>query len=222
MAEVIPTIPTSTITRIGERRTGRRTASLARDAADAEGDDMLAAALAALPTAVAIVDTAGRMVSRNPAFAALTGTVAPPGSAFDRLFHFADQPTVRQMLQQARFTQAACMVGLVDLRRIELIAQRLDRPGRRTLIVVHLTPPRAAPVEAERLAIMNHDLRTPLNAIMGFAEMIQRDALGQGVAERYRDYAEDIVGAAALMLRTVEKLVRAASDDAAGSTGRPH
>lgn len=42
------------------------------------------------------------------------------------------------------------------------------------------------------LAMMSHELRTPLSAIIGFAEMIEQQAMGPIGNLKYRDYAVDI------------------------------
>jgi len=42
------------------------------------------------------------------------------------------------------------------------------------------------------VANMSHELRTPLNAILGFAELIQSQAVGGEVPEQYRAYAGDV------------------------------
>ena len=42
------------------------------------------------------------------------------------------------------------------------------------------------------LANMSHELRTPLNAIIGFAEMIEHQAMGPIGNTKYQDYATDI------------------------------
>lgn len=42
------------------------------------------------------------------------------------------------------------------------------------------------------LAMMSHELRTPLSAIIGFAEMIEQQAMGPIGNVKYRDYAVDI------------------------------
>jgi two-component system cell cycle sensor histidine kinase PleC len=42
------------------------------------------------------------------------------------------------------------------------------------------------------VANMSHELRTPLNAILGFAELIQSQAVGGEVPEQYRVYAGDV------------------------------
>lgn len=42
------------------------------------------------------------------------------------------------------------------------------------------------------VANMSHELRTPLNAILGFAEIIESEAVGPEVSQQYRTYARDI------------------------------
>ncbi|WP_340117365.1 ATP-binding protein [Pelagibius sp. 7325] len=50
----------------------------------------------------------------------------------------------------------------------------------------------ASRAKSEFLALVSHELRTPLNAILGFSESIATQAFGQGVNDRYRNYAEHI------------------------------
>jgi signal transduction histidine kinase len=46
--------------------------------------------------------------------------------------------------------------------------------------------------KSQFLATMSHELRTPLNAIIGFAEILQSQALGPLGSARYTEYATDI------------------------------
>lgn len=54
---------------------------------------------------------------------------------------------------------------------------------------------RAAQAKGAFLSNMSHELRTPLTHINGFAEMIAKEIYGPLGSERYKEYAEDIVGA---------------------------
>jgi len=51
---------------------------------------------------------------------------------------------------------------------------------------------RANQAKSAFLAMMSHELRTPLSAIIGFAEMIEQQAMGPIGNLKYRDYAVDI------------------------------
>ena len=51
---------------------------------------------------------------------------------------------------------------------------------------------RANQAKSAFLAMMSHELRTPLSAIIGFAEMIEQQAMGPIGNLKYRDYATDI------------------------------
>jgi two-component system cell cycle sensor histidine kinase PleC len=54
---------------------------------------------------------------------------------------------------------------------------------------------RASQAKGAFLGNMSHELRTPLTHINGFAEMIAKEIYGPLGSERYKEYAEDIVGA---------------------------
>ncbi|HEY9548681.1 MAG TPA: ATP-binding protein [Kiloniellaceae bacterium] len=51
---------------------------------------------------------------------------------------------------------------------------------------------RANQAKSAFLAMMSHELRTPLSAIIGFAEMIEQQAMGPIGNVKYSDYAADI------------------------------
>ena len=54
---------------------------------------------------------------------------------------------------------------------------------------------RAAQAKGSFLSNMSHELRTPLTHINGFADMMAQEIYGPLGNDRYREYAEDIVGA---------------------------
>jgi len=64
------------------------------------------------------------------------------------------------------------------------------------------------------LANMSHELRTPLNAVIGFAEIIQNEALGPLGEPRYRDYATDIHDSAAHLLEVINDILDVAKAEA--------
>jgi PAS domain S-box-containing protein len=51
---------------------------------------------------------------------------------------------------------------------------------------------RASAIKSDFLAKVSHEIRTPLNAIIGFAEVIMDERLGPIGTERYKDYLRDI------------------------------
>ncbi len=46
--------------------------------------------------------------------------------------------------------------------------------------------------QTDLASLLSHELRTPLNAIIGFAEMLDREILGNVGNQRYREYARHI------------------------------
>lgn len=64
------------------------------------------------------------------------------------------------------------------------------------------------------VANMSHELRTPLNAILGFAEIIESEAVGQEVPEQYRNYARDIRESGAHLLSLINDMLDVAKIEA--------
>ena len=64
------------------------------------------------------------------------------------------------------------------------------------------------------VANMSHELRTPLNAILGFAEIIESEAVGQEVPEQYRAYARDIRESGAHLLSLINDMLDVAKIEA--------
>jgi signal transduction histidine kinase len=60
--------------------------------------------------------------------------------------------------------------------------------------------------KSQILANVSHELRTPLNAILGFSDMMRSALLGP-IPPRYRDYANDIHGAAEHLLGIVSDII---------------
>jgi signal transduction histidine kinase len=54
---------------------------------------------------------------------------------------------------------------------------------------------------------MSHELRTPLNAIIGFAEVIEMRMCGPSAADKYADYAKDIVDSARHLLAVINDIL---------------
>jgi two-component system cell cycle sensor histidine kinase PleC len=64
------------------------------------------------------------------------------------------------------------------------------------------------------VANMSHELRTPLNAILGFAELIEREAVGGEVPAQYRAYASDIRESGAHLLSLINDMLDVAKIEA--------
>ncbi len=87
----------------------------------------------------------------------------------------------------------------------ELAAQYADAKARAE---------RALQAKTVFLANMSHELRTPLNAINGFSEMIASEVYGPLGDERYRGYAEDILGAGQHLLDMINDILDMAKVEA--------
>lgn len=72
----------------------------------------------------------------------------------------------------------------------------------------------ASAAKSEFLAAMSHELRTPLNAVIGFSEIIRGEAMGAGVADCYRDYANDIHNSGKHLLAIVNDILDMARSQA--------
>ena len=72
---------------------------------------------------------------------------------------------------------------------------------------------RANKAKSEFLANMSHELRTPLNAVIGFSEMIHGCVVGP-VAERYREYALDILLSGRHLLTIINDILDMAKAEA--------
>ncbi|WP_172822758.1 sensor histidine kinase [Paramagnetospirillum marisnigri] len=60
--------------------------------------------------------------------------------------------------------------------------------------------------KSDALANMSHELRTPLNAIIGFADVIDKEALGAN-HPRYREYVQDILASGRHLLLLIEDIL---------------
>ena len=76
---------------------------------------------------------------------------------------------------------------------------------------------RANKAKSEFLANMSHELRTPLNAVIGFSEMIHGCVVGP-VAERYREYALDILLSGRHLLTIINDILDMAKAEASQLT----
>jgi signal transduction histidine kinase len=76
---------------------------------------------------------------------------------------------------------------------------------------------RANKAKSTFLANMSHELRTPLNAVIGFSEMIHGCVVGP-VAERYREYALDILLSGRHLLTIINDILDMAKAEASQLT----
>ncbi len=119
-----------------------------------------------------------------------------------------------RLVDRRTATDGLITVGLdiTNMKRQETVLQRSERRLRAMVEELQRTKGQAqelaekyaeAKTRAERasqakgafLGNMSHELRTPLTHINGFAEMIASEIYGPLGNERYKEYAEDIVGA---------------------------
>ena len=77
---------------------------------------------------------------------------------------------------------------------------------RQRLQVAKIAAETANRMKSEFLANMSHELRTPLNAIIGFSELIESRMFGP-VAERYRDYARNILTSGQHLLGLINEVL---------------
>ena len=106
---------------------------------------------------------------RAAQFTALTDQLSRTGSSLERDAHASQEAT--QALQN-QLGEA-----LSQLREARDKASRADRANQ---------------AKSAFVAMVSHELRTPLSAIIGFAEMIEQQAMGPIGNDKYRDYATDI------------------------------
>jgi signal transduction histidine kinase len=77
---------------------------------------------------------------------------------------------------------------------------------RQRLQVAKIAAETANRMKSEFLANMSHELRTPLNAVIGFSELIESRMFGP-VAERYRDYARNILTSGKHLLGLINEVL---------------
>jgi signal transduction histidine kinase len=99
--------------------------------------------------------------------------------------------------------------------KLELLRQRaeLERTAAELETALLMTQ-RAEAARTRFLATVSHELRTPLNAIVGFADLMQSEAMGPLGSHHYRDYVTDIGEGARRLRRLVDEIVAFARLDA--------
>jgi signal transduction histidine kinase len=104
--------------------------------------------------------------------------------------------------------------------KLELLRQRaeLERTADE-LEHALLMAQRAEAARTRFLATVSHELRTPLNAIVGFADLMQSEAMGPLGSHHYRDYVTDIGDGARRLRRLVDEIVAFARLDAPSDNG---
>jgi len=76
----------------------------------------------------------------------------------------------------------------------------------------------ASRAKSQFLATMSHELRTPLNSIIGFSSLIAGRNFGEGIDERYRQYAEDIHVSGLHLLEVINDILDVARIEAGSMT----
>jgi signal transduction histidine kinase len=91
------------------------------------------------------------------------------------------------------------------IHELEMTKQRLEQTSA-DLTEALAAASAANTAKSQFLAAMSHELRTPLNAILGFSEMLSRQSYGP-LAERYRDYVQDILASGAHLLSLINDVL---------------
>jgi signal transduction histidine kinase len=99
--------------------------------------------------------------------------------------------------------------------KLELLRKRaeLERTAAELETALLMTQ-RAEAARTRFLATVSHELRTPLNAIVGFADLMQSEAMGPLGSHHYRDYVADIGEGGRRLRRLVDEIVAFARLDA--------
>ncbi|HTO40950.1 MAG TPA: hybrid sensor histidine kinase/response regulator, partial [Rhizomicrobium sp.] len=96
---------------------------------------------------------------------------------------------------------------------VELTKRELERTST-DLVEASRGAAKASEAKAQFLAAISHELRTPLNAIIGFAEMLNAQALGPIGNARYLRYATDIRDSGAHLLAMINDILELSRMDA--------
>ena len=146
--------------------------------------------------------------------------------AIDRAFargasSFIVKPINWRLLNyQIRFVDRAHRAErqLLDrIREVELTKRELERTSSE-LLEASRGAQKASEAKSQFLAAISHELRTPLNAVIGFADMLNAQALGPIGNERYLRYAQDIRDSGKHLLAMINDILELSRMDADQAT----
>ncbi|GIL39728.1 sensor histidine kinase [Roseiterribacter gracilis] len=104
--------------------------------------------------------------------------------------------------------------------KLELLRKRAELERTTSeLAAALLQTQRAEAARTRFLATVSHELRTPLNAIVGFADLMQSEAMGPLGSPHYREYVTDIGEGGRRLRRLVDEIVAFARLDAPNDGG---
>ncbi len=146
--------------------------------------------------------------------------------AIDRAFaggasSFVVKPINWRLLNyQIRFVDRAHRAErqLLDrIAEVELTKRELERTSSE-LLEASRGAEKASEAKSQFLAAISHELRTPLNAVIGFADMLNAQALGPIGNERYLRYAQDIRDSGKHLLAMINDILEISRMDADQAT----
>lgn len=146
--------------------------------------------------------------------------------AIDRAFakgasSFIVKPINWRLLNyQIRFVDRAHRAErqLLDrIAEVELTKRELERTSSE-LLEASRGAEKASEAKSQFLAAISHELRTPLNAVIGFADMLNAQALGPLGNERYLRYAQDIRDSGTHLLAMINDILELSRMDADQAT----
>ncbi len=100
---------------------------------------------------------------------------------------------------------------------VELTKRELERTSSE-LLEASRGAEKASEAKSQFLAAISHELRTPLNAVIGFADMLNAQALGPIGNERYLRYAQDIRDSGTHLLAMINDILELSRMDADQAT----
>jgi signal transduction histidine kinase/HAMP domain-containing protein len=184
--------------------------------------------------AIALVDSAGRIVIANTQLSRFFPTLAPqlaPDMSFDEAFRGFRELIVigsQRSGDEAGWDHAAGNLlsaggefRLADGRWLRVNRSHTQEGGfflvisdfsdvkerEARLDEARLQAEAASEAKSTFLATMSHELRTPLNAIIGFSEMLSGQVFGELGNPKYLDYARDIEQSGAHLLTIINHVL---------------
>jgi signal transduction histidine kinase len=155
--------------------------------------------LNAVAEGIGVFDRDQRLVTWNPAFAALRSV---PGGRLRRGQSLAELFGRLDAQRAGQPTEVALADGrIAELRRSALpdggfVASLRDVTLRtqteQALVAARDQADLANRAKSEFLANVSHELRTPLNAVLGFADILRAEMYGPLGMPRYKEFAQDI------------------------------